>query len=44
MSPSNIAIHSNKDLKLSADGNIDIDAEGVIIQGRPVNKETGGSI
>lgn len=44
MSPSNIAIHSSKDLKLSADGNIDIDAEGVIIQGRPVNKETGGSI
>jgi len=44
MAPGNIAIHSNKDLKLSADGNVDIDAEGVIIQGRPVNKNTGGSI
>lgn len=44
MAPGNIAVHSNKDLKLSADGNVEIDAEGVIIQGRPVNKETGGSI
>lgn len=44
MSPGNVAIHAGANLKLSADSNIEIDAETVTIQQRMVLKEFGGSI
>jgi hypothetical protein len=44
MSPGNVAIHAGANLKLSADSNIDMDAETITIQGRMVLKEFGGSI
>lgn len=44
MSPGNIAMHAGGDFKLSADGNLEIDAETVIVQQRAVLKEFGGSI
>lgn len=44
MSPGNIAVHAGQNMKLTADADIEIEAESVIIQKRLVSKGTGGSI
>ncbi len=44
MVPGNMALHAGQNMKLSADGNIEIDAETVIMQGRYVMKVLGGSM
>lgn len=44
MSPGRIGIHGGQGLTLSSDGDIDIDAETVTVQGRFVKKIFGGSI
>lgn len=44
MTPGNFAVHAGGNLSMSADGNMNFDAETVTIQGRYVNKVFGGSI
>lgn len=44
MTPGHLKMHSKGDLKISSDGNIDIQAETVQIQERQVIKAFGGSI
>ena len=44
MSPGNVAIHAGGNMKLSSDTNIDVDCVNLTLQGRLVQKGTGGSI
>lgn len=44
MTPGRIGIHASQGLSLTSDGDIEIDAETCIIQGRAVKKIFGGSI
>lgn len=44
LTPGNVAVHAGGDMKLTADANMTIEAEGLMIQGRWVKKGTGGSI
>jgi hypothetical protein len=44
LTPGQIAAHSSQGTILTSDGDIIIDCENLVLQGRLVQKETGGSI
>jgi hypothetical protein len=44
LTPGQVAIHSAQGTLLTSDGDIDIECENLVLQGRLVQKETGGSI
>jgi hypothetical protein len=44
MTPGNINLHASQNMTLSADGNMTLDCENLVVQGRLVLKESGGTI
>ncbi len=44
LTPSNLAIHSGQNMRITADADIEIECETLTLQGRMVLKEFGGSI